>query len=322
MASGLNRDSLARMNRPVVWAAFTLVGFGVGFYASFDSNRASWPYYRGEVIRIALVWGLVVAALMIPAALLGLAMGRATNRWRMRRMFPTGSVTEIRLDPDALVLTRPGTTRTIPYGRIRRVKLYEHTHWIVVRGRPLVEVLPAGLLPGEAVEILQARASGAVPLSWTSPPMGPVLRMVVPDSWAAHVAAVTVREIVGKPRFWVRLGLAVLVSATIAYAAGIEWLALGPALALVAFMVAYVRTRDAMAVAMPSGSVASMEVLDDQLVSRTARWAREIPFDEVREVRVRDDVVFLAMTGTPPLLALARELVPDAVIERLRAGSR
>jgi len=322
MASGLSRDSLARVNLPLAGSATALIGFGIGFVIAFESNRESLPYYRSDVVRIAVVSGLAVAAACVIGALLGIAMGRALNSQRMRRLFPVGSVTEIRLDRDALVLTRPGTTRTIPYGRIRRVRLYEHTQWIMVRGRPIVEVLPAGLLPDEAVETLQARASGAVPLAWSPPATGPVRQMVVPDGWATHVAAMTLRDTLSKPRFWVRLGLAVLVSAPIAYAAGTAWLALGPALAVLSFTLAHVRTRDAMAAAMPTGSVASVELLDDRMVSRTARWTREIRFDEVREVHARDEVVFLTMTGTPPRLALARELVPDAVIERLRAGSR
>jgi hypothetical protein len=322
MARGLDRDLMARAHLPVAGSALALISFAVGFYSSFDSNRDSLPYYRGEVVRIALVWGLVFAAILLIAGLIGVFLGRGVNRRRMRRLFPTGSVTQVRLDRDALVLTRPGTTRTIPYGRIRRVKLYEHTQWIMVRGRPLVEVLPAGLLPDEAVETLQARASGAVPLSWSPPATGPARQMVVPAGWATHVAGVDVRNTLSKPRFWVRLGLAILVSTPIAYAAGTAWLALGPALALLSSRLAYVRTRDAMAASMPSGSVARLEVLDDRMVSRTARWAREIRFDEVREVHIRGDVVFLAMTTTPPRLALARELLPDVVIDRLRGGAR
>jgi hypothetical protein len=129
-----------------------------------------------------------------------------------------------------------------------------------------------------------------------------------------------VRATLGTPRFWARLGLAVLVSGVVAYAAGALWLAVVPALALLAVTVAYLRTREAMAHAMPSGSVASIEALDDRLVSRTARWSRDIRFDEVRAVDVRGDVVFLTMTSAPRRLALARELLTDAVLERLRSG--
>src|SRR4051794_4808245 len=98
MGAALNPDAMARVNRPIVWATLTVVGFGVGFYASFHSNRGSLPYYRGEVVRIALVSGLVVAAVQAAAVLLGLALGRPINRRRMRRSFPTGSVTEVRLE--------------------------------------------------------------------------------------------------------------------------------------------------------------------------------------------------------------------------------
>lgn len=320
MARGLNRDVTARARPGVAGIALALVGFGLGGYASFDANRDSLPRYRGEVVGIALVWGLVFAALWVGFGLIGLLVARGVNRRRMRRLFPTGSVTEVRLDQDAVVLTRPATTRRIPYDRVRRVRRYEHTRWIVVRGRPLVEVLPASLLPDRAVEILEARAAGATPSAWSQAPTGPVRDLVVPDGWAAHVAGVTVRATLGTPRFWARLGLAVLVSGVVAYAAGPLWLAVVPALALLAVTVAYLRTREAMAHAMPSGSVASIEALDDRLVSRTARWSRDIRFDEVRAVDVRGDVVFLTMTSAPRRLALARELLTDAVLERLRSG--
>jgi hypothetical protein len=254
----------------------------------------------------------------------GSVLGRVMNRRRMRRLYPTGSVTEARLEPDALVLTRPASTRTIPYSRIRRIRARGHAQSLVVRGRPRVEVLPPRFLPPEALETIRARASGAMPLSWSPTPAGSARQAVVPDGWAAHVAVLTVREIVGTPRFWARLGLSVVVSALMASAAGAAWLALGPGLALLALAVAHVRTRRAIAAALPSGSFASVEVLDDRLVSRTARWTREIRFDEVCAVDVRSDVVFLTMSSVPPRLVLARDLVPDEVLGRLsarRAGS-
>jgi len=319
MANELNRDVLGRVNRPLVWVAAALVGFGFGFVASFDANRDSLPYHRGEVVRIALFWGLVIATVLVLAVLVGVVVGRTANRLRMQRLFPSGSVTEVVLAQDALVVTRPAGTRTIPYSRIRRVQVHEHTQWIVVRGRPTVEILPAGLLPPDAIETVQARASGADPLSWSREPGGSERRIVVPDGWAAQVATANVREILHGSRFRVRAGLFVLASAPIAYVAGAGWLGLGPVLALAALGSTYVRTRRAMAAALPSGSTTGVEVLDDRMISRTARWAREIRFDDVREVKVRGGVVFLRMRSSPPLLALARDLVPDDVLERLRA---
>lgn len=320
MPIGVDRDTMARVNRPLAWSATALVGFGLGFSLLLDANRASLPYHRGEVVLFSLLSGLVVALVAVVAGLVGLMIGRAVNRAHTRRLFPTGSVTELRLEQDAVVLTRPATTRTIPYDRVRRVRRYEHTRWVVVRGRPLVEVLPASLLPDEAVEILEARAAGAQPLTWSSAPTGPVRDLVVPDEWAAHVAGLTVQATLRTPRFWARLGLAVLVSVVVVYGAGPMWLAVVPALALLSLTVAYLRTRAALSRAMPSGSIASIEALDDRLVSRTARWTRDIRFDEVRGVDVRSDVVFLTMTSAPRRLALARELLPDAVLERFRPG--
>jgi hypothetical protein len=299
-----------------------LLAFAAGFGSSVQSNRRSLPDYRGEVVLIALAWGVAFAALLVAACLLGLALGRARTRRRMVRLFPHGSVTEVRLEQDALQLTRPTTTRTIPYDGVRRVRRYEHTRWIVVRGRPVVEVLPPSLLPDEAADTLEARAVGAVPLSWSPAPTGPVRDLLVPDGWAAHVAGLTVRSILATPRFWLRVGIAGLVSVVLAYAAGAAWVAaLWPALALLALTVAYTRTRSVLAVAMPGASVASLEVLDDRLVSRTARWARDIRYAEVRGVEVRGDVVFLTMASAPRRLALPRDLLPDAVLERLGAGA-
>jgi hypothetical protein len=268
--------------------------------------------------------GQTAAPTPATAGMAGSVLGRVMNRRRMRRLYPSGSVTEARLEPDALVLTRQATTRTIPYSRIRQIRAREHAQHLVVRGRPTVEVLPPHFLPPEALETIRARASGAVPLSSAPPPTGPTRQITVPDGWATHVAVLTLRETVSTPRFWARLGLSLVVSALMASAAGVAWLALGPGLALLALAVAHVRTRRAIAAALPSGSLASVEVLDDRLVSRTSRWAREIRFDEVRAVEIRSDVVFLTMASIPPLLVLARDLVPDEVLDRLpakRAGS-
>jgi hypothetical protein len=320
MPTVLDRETMARVNRPLAWSATAFVGFGLGSTLLLGANRASLPYHPGEVVLLSLLSGVVMALVMVIAGLVGMIIGRAVSRARMRRLFPTGSVTEVRLEQDALVLTRPASTRTVPYDRVRRVRRYEHTRWVVVRARPFVEVLPASLLPDQAVEILEARAAGARPPAWSPAPTGPVRDLVVPEGWAAHVAAVSVRATLRSPRFWARLGLALLVAGVAAHAAGPLWLAVGPALALIAVTVAYLRTREAMARATPSGSVASIETLDDRLVSRTARWTRDIRFDEVRAVDVHDDVVFLVMTSAPRRLALARALLPDAILERLRSG--
>jgi len=320
MAGALNRDAVARANLPVAGSVLGLVGFGVGFYASFDSNRASLPYHRGEVVRIALVWGLACSAIWLAAGVVALVVARAANRQRMRRLFPTGSVTEVRLEQDALVLTRPGGTRTIPYGRIRRVRAYEHTRWIVARERPIVEVLPAGLLPPDALDLIEARSRGVVPVSTPSPPTASARQVAVPENWARHVAWMTLTRNLRRPRFWVRLGLGLLVSAPIALVAGPAWLALAPAVALLSVTFGYVHTLRAMAEAAPPGSLISTEAHDDRLITRNPRWSRLIPFDHIRGIDVHGDLVFLEMTTAPPLLVMARELVPDDLIERHRAS--
>lgn len=316
MAVDVNRDAMARMNRPFVWLAASVASFTVGFGLSYQANRDSLPYYRGEVIRIATGWGLVFVALTAGAVLLGLALGRRSNRWRMRRLYPEGSATEVELTADALILRRPSGTRSIPYGDIRKVKSRERVQWLVVRRRPLTEALPASLLPPDALDAIRARSRGAVPFSSSPPPTGPARQLVVPEHWASHVAAATVRRTLGRPRFWVRLGLAILVSIPMGLLGGRAWLALAPALALVSLAVVHLQTRRSIASTLPPGSLAATEVHQDRLVSRSAHWTRVIPFDAIRRIDVRGDVVFIEMTTVPPLLVLARELVPDDLIER------
>jgi hypothetical protein len=181
---------------------------------------------------------LAFAIVLVLALLLGMQLGRGTTRRRMRGLFPVGSVTELVLDGDRLELRRPGGTRTIPLTSVRRVQSRRHRlHWLVVRRRPMVEVLPADLLPREVVDVIEARARAAVPLSWLTAPTGPTRRVVVAGGWAAHVARMRVGTSLVNARFWT--------------------------------------ARRAIADAMPAGSVATVEVLDDRVVSRVARWARE-----------------------------------------------
>lgn len=316
LADAVNRDAMARVTSPVLWIATAVVGFGVGFVTAYRANRASLPYYRADVIRIAVGWGLAFVAIVMGAALLGIVLGRRLNQRRMRRLFPTGSETEVELTEDALVLRRPSGARSIPYRDIRRIRSREHVQWLVVRTRPLTEPLPARLLPPDALDAVLARSRGAVALSASPVPTGPIRQFVVPSGWAGHVAAMTVRRTLGRPRFWTRLGLGFLVSIPMALLAADAWLALAPAVALLSLALAFVQTRRSIASALPPGSVASTELHHDRLVSRSTRWTRVIQFDDIRGLDVLDDVVFIEMMTAPPLLVLARELVPDDVVEQ------
>jgi hypothetical protein len=320
MAAAAARDAMARTKRPPLWFAIGVIGFAVGFVASYRGNRASLPYYRAEVIRIAIGWGLVFVILAVGAALLGIVLGRTAIRRHMRRLYPVGSETEVELADETLVLRRPSGARTIPYGDIRIVRSREHALWIFVRGRPMAEALPASLLPPDAVDGIRARSVGAVPVSTSTPEIASGRQAVVPARWASHVAAMTLRRNVVRPKFWARVGLGILVSIPMAMVGGRGWLALTPTLALLSLGLSYLQTRRSVAWALPVGSVQSVEVQDDRLVSRSPRWSRVIPLADIRRVDLRDDVVFLEMTTRPPLLVLPRNLVPDSLIDQHRGA--
>jgi hypothetical protein len=315
MARDVSRDTVGRMRRPLPWAAAAVLSFTVGSVSSYRGNRASLPYYRAEVIRIAVGWGLVFVVLMAAAALLGLALSVTQLRRRAVRLYPEGAETEVELTEEALVLRRASGVRSIPYADIRTVKPRERVLWIVVSRRPLAEPLPADLLPPAAVDAIRARSRGAVPASTAPAPTGPLRQIVVPQHWASHVAAATVRRHLRRPRFWTRLALGIVVSIPMAVIGGRAWLAVAPVLALLSLAVAFVQTRRVITWALPPGSTTSAEIHHDRVISRSVRWTRDIPLADIRRIDVRGNVVFFEMTTRPPLLALARELVPADLID-------
>jgi len=127
----------------------------------------------------------------------------------------------------------------------------------------------------------------------------------------------------GRPKFWTRVGLALLVSAGLAVVADSGWLVvIAPGMALLALAVTFARTRRAIATAMPTGSVASAEFLDDRLIFRNARWAREIRLDDIRAVDGHGDVVFLETSPRSRKIVIARALIPDDVFDHLGQRAR
>jgi len=240
------------------------------------------------------------------------------NRRSMERCFPEGSVTEVELGADAMVLKRPDRTREVPYQSISRVRASGSLLALEVRGRrPMVELLPLDLLPDDALEFIRVRGLGAWPATDRLGDGTPSRRFVVPAGWAAHVAAVQTRENLRHAGLWIRIGTAIVLSMLLATIAGSWWpLVLAPLLSVASAWLGYTRTRRAVGLALPAGSVAATETRDDRLVSRNAGGVREIRFDDIRSLVVRDDVVLLGMTSGPKVLALARDLVPDELLQR------
>lgn len=318
LADRLRREATARLRRPLPLGILLVFGLVLGILASLITNAASLPTYRGKVVLIGVVWGLVwVAAVVVLTAVLVVPVSGVVIRRRVARDYPQGSRTEVELGDEALVLVRPTGTRTLPYRKIARVRPIGPWLTIAVRGRLIAELLPKGLLPDAALELIRARARGAAPAAvpWDGVP---TRQMVVPAGWATHLAAVHTRASVTSRRFLVRTGLAAVVSVVLALVLGPAWLAAAPVLALVSVATTFVQTRNSLSAVLPSGSVASTEVLADRFVSRNAGGTREIPFDQVRSVEVHGDVVFLMLASARGRMLIARALIPDDLLDRLR----
>lgn len=319
LAVRLRRESTARLRRPLPLGILLVFGVVLGIVASLVTNSASLPTYRGRVLLIGVVWGLVwVMAVVVLTAVIVVPLSGMLIRRRVARDYPLDSVTEVEVGAEALVVRRPTGTQTVPYREIARVRPIGSWLTIARRGRMVADLLPKDLLPYTAVELIRARARGVAPATAGEWDGEPTRQMVVPTGWAGHVAAVHTREGLRHPRFWFRLGLATVTAAAVAVMSSPAWLMAAPVLALVSLAAAYGQARHAIGSVLPSGSIASLEVLDDRLVSRNAGGVREIRYDEILSVVVRDDVVLLRLTSAKGQMLLARELLPDDVLERLR----
>jgi hypothetical protein len=315
LKSQVHREATALRRHRRLMSALVVVGLVLGVGASVITYHASLSQHFGKIMLVGVVWGLVwVAVIVMLVVVLVVPLTIVINRRMVTRLFPDGSVTEVELDEDSLVLRRPTRTRSVPYRAVIRLRATECFLGLALRGRPRVELLPLGLLPDDAIEFIRARARGAWPLSAPLGHGSATRQVVVPEGWANHVAAVQTRAEMSRPKFWTRVGLAFLVSAGLAVLTGSGWLVvIAPGMALFAVAVTFARTRRAIATAMPTGSVASTEFLDDRLISRNARWAREIRFDDIRAVDGRGDVVFLETSSRSGKIVIARALIPDDV---------
>ena len=318
LATDLHRDGAAQLRNPLLWVSLVVVGLLLGIGASLATNVASLPHYLGRVLLIGVVWGLgwVVVVLVLIGALV-LPLVKVVTRGLGERLFPEGSVTEVELGDDSLVIKRPTRTRSMRYRAIFRVRATGSFLRVERRGRLVAELLPLGMLPDDAIEFIRTRARGAWPVTALGEG-NPDRQVVVPVGWAAHVAASYTRAMTRSAGHWTRLGVALLVSALLAVVAGTSWLLVAPVWALLSVTVTYARTRRAIASALPTGSVATTEFLEDRFISRNAGGVREIGFADIRSVDVRGDVVLLRLTARRETLAIARALLPEDQLQHMR----
>jgi hypothetical protein len=316
----LDRLAATRLRHPAVLGVLVIFWLGFGVLASLSVNAASLPDHLGRVLLIGLGWGLAFLLLTVGLILcLVLILRRVFTARVIAPRFPAGSLTEVALGAETLAVRRPNGTREIPYRRIVAVRQHGSFLMLHARGQVVAEVLPAEMLPDDAVVFIRARARGAFPAA-TVPEAGePTRTFVVPDGWPARVAAAHTRAALGRPATLARIGLAVLAVALLAWWAGPWWLLAVPIMVLTLTTASYLQARRMAESVLPPGSVASSEVYEDRLVVRNAGGVREIRFDDVRSVDVRGDVLLLSLASRRGTLLLARALVPDDALVLLRA---
>jgi hypothetical protein len=171
------------------------------------------------------------------------------------------------------------------------------------------------VLPPPVVERLAARAGRGSPLTVIEPTGGQMRQFTVPTGWSEHLARAYVASTLRRRRFVVRFGSTSLVLLVLGALLNWWWAIVVPTLLIVVLVGVYVPTRRRLAVALPAGSEATTEVLGDRLVSRNAGGAREIRYDDVEAVTVRNDVAMLRLASGSVML-LARSLVPDEILAR------
>jgi hypothetical protein len=319
LLDGMHRDGLARLLNPLVVSGFVVACLGFGVVLSLVTYESSLPTYLGKVLLIGLFWGalellavVVCVAVMVPTV-------RVLSRRVLARNYAAGLVTEVDLGDDALVVRRAAGSRTVPYGTVAQIKRRRAFLSIAVRGSLRPVLLPAEILPDDALDYVRTRSRGRVPAASVPPVAGePSRRFVAPAGWAAHLAAVHLRSTLTGRAFWTRLGVALAVTGVAAVLGHPAWLVLAPAFAVLFVAVSYVQARRAFASAVPDGTEATTEFLEDRFISRNHGGVREIRYDDVRSVEVHGDVVRLRIGSLPGAMLIARALVTDDGLERLR----
>ncbi|HEY3530472.1 MAG TPA: hypothetical protein VGK78_15110 [Nocardioides sp.] len=317
LARRITRERWARLRHPRVWVTFMVCGLTLGVVWSLATNAASLPEYLGRVLLIGLLWGvgwLAVVALLTTVLVVPLVRLRERQ---IEAQYPAGSVTEIAMGVDGLVLVRPsGAATVIPYGAIRLVQTFGSLQTIKTRGRLWPEILPTGALPEPVIEYLTVRGQGARPVADSGLSGGITRQFVVPPGWARHVSHVYAGWALQRRAFLLRFGLASVGILVVAAFVGVVWAVAVPILGAAVFVAVYEPTRRNVRRASPQGSVATAEFLEDRFISRNAGGSREIRYDDVLFVVIRGDVVMMRMRSGPTGV-MPRVLFPDDVLERL-----
>jgi hypothetical protein len=318
LEAGSNREVVSRLCHPVLLGCLTMFGLLLGIVLSLLSETAPLPDHLGQAVRTGVVWGLVWVLVLFALIVLALPLMMRSNRRFVRRLFPEGSLTEVELDEDELVIRRPTRTVAVPYHEIFAMRP-RRRFWILGRrGHLKAELLPREMLSDSAVARILSKARGLQPMS-QSDDGTPDREFVVPTGWATHVATLHVRSVLRRRAFWMSRGqvAAFLVSLVLAVVLGPWWLVLEPALALLAAAVTFETTRLAITRALPELSLATTGFRPESLVSRNASGVREIRYDEIRFVEPRSDVVFLHLTTPAGVLAMSRDLLPEELVREL-----
>lgn len=319
MLPSLSREAWVRARDPRLSLCLVILGLVLGVSASLITNAASLPHYLVEVLLIGVALGLIwILGVALIIVIVVVPLATVVNRRMAKRLFPPESVTEVELGPEGLTIRRRSGSRSMPYRTIRRVRTSPAYVVIEARSRPFGELLPRGLLPDSAVEEIRARSRGVWPAGTTRDEGDLTRQMVVPPRWAAHVAALHIRGLLVSARFWVRGSFSLVLAVPSAVISGPAWLLLTPAFALFLVTWSYVQTRRAVGAALPPGSLATSHVEEDRLITHSHGGSREIPYDNVRSVDVRGDVVFVRLVDWPVPLAIARTLIPDEALGNLR----
>lgn len=317
LARRITRESWARLRRPWVLVSFVAFGLALGVVGSLSANAGSLPDQLGRVLLIGVIWG--VGWLVVVAGLAAVVVVPLV-RWRERQIaaqYPVGSVTEIAVGVDGLVVVRPsGKSAEIPYPAIRAVRTYGSLLAIRTRGRVWPELLPTGALSEVALEYLTVRAQGAWPAGGIVTSGEGTRRFVVPPGWAGHIAAVYTMRSLRRPSFLLRFGLVAVVLLVVAALEDPAWALVVPGLLVVLLVGVYVPTRRNAERALPEGSTATTEFREDGFVSRNAAGAREILYADIRSVVIRGDVLVMALRSGPTRL-FPRALFPDEVLDHL-----